>query len=178
MIVHSSYGALAYSGIAASSAQQQNGRTTSAAVADQAKIADQISLSSASKALAASESVLTQPRTLAQEHLMMAASSDRESAEKIAYDMAYVPSMIAWDLSDIRGGETPRKLSTNGKIVDDAYISNFDNTAPLIDAQRRAIYETEKAKGTDPLQILSMMIDFTNSQSQAYLEATGWGAQG
>lgn len=51
--------------------------------APEAKNADQITLSSAGKALAASERTVTQTRTPAQEHLLRAASSDRESAEKM-----------------------------------------------------------------------------------------------
>ena len=126
---------------------------------------------------------MTQTRTPAQEKLIRSASSDRASAEKIAQGMADTPSAIAWDISGQRGvgdgnGEFVRKLSTTGQIVGDDYIDNFNKEASVIDAQRLAIYETEKAKGTDPLQILIKMIDFTNSQSQDYLEATGWGWRG
>ena len=179
MIIQSSYGALAYSGISVSSAQRQEGRTMPAAIAAPAKNADQVSLSAAGKTLAASAVASTQARTPAQEKLMMGASSDRASADKIAYDMAMVPSAIVWDISGQRGvgdgtGEFVRKLATTGQIVGDDYIDRFSNEASVIDMQRRTLYETEKAKGTDPLQILSMMIDFTNAQSQDYLEATGW----
>jgi hypothetical protein len=69
-------------------------------------------------------------------------------------------------------------LATTGQIVGDDYIDRFSKEASAIDIQRRSMYETEKAKGTDPLQILSMMIDFTNMQSQDYLNATGWGWRG
>jgi hypothetical protein len=183
MIIQSGYGALAYSGIATASMQRQDGKMASAAIADPAKNADQVTLSSDGKALAADESNTTQPRTPAQEKLIMAASSDRESAEKIALDMADTPSTIFYDIRGQRGvgdgnSEFVRKLATNGKIVGDDYINNFYKEASVIDAQRRAIYEIEKAKGTDPLLILSKMIDFTNSQSNDYLEATGWGYRG
>ena len=152
-------------------------------LADPAKNTDQVTLSSAGKTLAADESNMTQTRTPSQEKLIRSASSDRESAEKIAYGMASVPSGIFYDISGQLGvgngtGEFVRKLSTTGQIVGDDYIDNFNKEASVIDAQRLAIYETEKAKGTDPLQILIKMIDFTNSQSQDYLEATGWGWRG
>jgi len=140
-------------------------------------LTDQVALSSSGKALAASESNATQPRTPAQEKLIMAASSDSQSAEKIAHDMAYVPSTIFYDISGVGGGEEVKKLSS-GRIIDDEFKSKFNSAASVIDAQRRAIYETEKAKRTDPLLILSKMIDFTNSQSKDYLEASGWGYQG
>lgn len=152
-------------------------------LADPAKSADQVSLSSAGIALAAGESNMTQTRTFAQEKLIKSASSDRESAEKIAYGMASVPSTIFFDISGQRGvgdgnGEFVRKLSSTGQIVGDDYINNFNKEASVIDAQRLAIYESEKANGTDPFSILVKMIDFTNSQSQDYLDATGWGWRG
>ncbi len=142
-------------------------------------IADKVTLSNAGKVLAADEgSAATQARTPAQEKLLRAASSDQASAEKIAEGMAYTPSTIFYDISDVGGGEEVRKLSTSGRMIDDQFKSKFNSEASVIDAQRRAIYDTEKAKGTDPLLILSKMIDFTNSQSKDYLEASGWGYQG
>lgn len=177
MIIQSGYGALAYSGIATASTQRQDGKMASTAIADPAKSADQVSLSSAGNALAADESNMTHTRTPAQEKLIRSASSDRESAEKIAYGTAYVPSGILYDIRGVGGGEEVNKLSS-GRIIDDEFKKKFNSEASVIDAQRRAIYESEKAKGTDPLLILSKMIDFTNSQSQDYLDATGWGWRG
>lgn len=178
MIIQSGYGTLAYSGIATSSMRRQDGQMVLATTADPTKNANHVTLSSAGKALAADESNMTQSRTPTQEKLIMVASSDRESAEKIVQDMAYTPSTIFYDISGVGGGEEVRKLSTSGRIIDDGFKSKFNSEASVIDTQRRAIYETEKAKGTDPLLILSKIIDFTNSQSQDYLEATGWGYRG
>lgn len=183
MIIQSGYGASPYSGIATSSTQRQDGKMASAAIADPAKNADQVSLSSAGNALAAEESNMAHAKTPAQERLIRAASSDRASAEKIAYDMASARSTIFYDISGQRGvgdgtGEFVRKLSSTGQIVGDDYVSNFNSEAAVIDAQRLAIYESEKANGTDPLHILIKMLDFTNSQSQDYLDATGWGWRG
>lgn len=146
-------------------------------LADPAKNADQVTLSGAGKALAADESNVTQTRTFAQEKLIRSASSDRASAEKIAHDMAYGPSGIFYDIRGVGGGEEVRKLSS-GRIIDDEFKSKFNSEASVIDARRLAIYESEKANGTDPLLILVKMIDFTNSQSQDYLDATGWGWRG
>jgi len=67
---------------------------------------------------------------------------------------------------------------SSGRIIDDAFKSKFESEAAVIDSRRLEIYQSEKAKGTDPLQILIKMLDFTNSQSQDYLEATGWGYMG
>lgn len=178
MIIQSGFGVLAYNTSSRIALQQQDSGVTKSSLTDPAKNADRVMLSSAGKALSADESNTTQSRTPAQEKLIMAASSDRESAEKIAQDMAYTPSTIFYDISGVGGGEEVRKLSTSGRIIDGEFKSKFNNEASVIDAQRLAIYETEKAKGTDPLLILSKMIDFTNSQSKDYLEASGWGYQG
>ncbi len=124
----------------------------------------------------------TQTITPAQQKLLNAAKSDRASAEKIAYDLANTHSTIFFDISDQlgagNGGAPVRKLSTTGEIVSDDYIKRFSEAASGIDAQRLSIYETETKKGTDPVEILSKMIDFTNQQSQDYLDATGWGWRG
>lgn len=186
MIIQSGYGVLAYNMSSRVAPQQQGGNVTKTSLADSGKNADQVTLSSAGKALAAEQNNMTQPRTPAQEKLLLAASSDRESAEKIAYGMADTPSAIVWSIRGQPGvdGATgtvafgTNKLATTGEIVDDNYIEQFNNKVQAIDAKRRAIYDAEKAKGTDPLEILSKMIDFTNSQSKDYLEATGWGWQG
>ena len=144
--------------------------------ASPAKTADQVSLSSAGKALAASEHTVTQTRTPAQEHLLSAASSDRESAEKIAYDMTVAPSTIFYSsIHDMDADGKLNKLASSGRIIDADFRNSFNREASIVDAQRRALYESEKAKGTDPVQIISMMIDHINSQSSDYLEATGWG---
>lgn len=176
MIIQSSHGALAYSGIAASTMQRQDLKIASAAIADPAKNADRVSLSSAGKALATSERTVTQTRTPAQEHLLRAASTDRESAEKIANDMVSVPSQICYSsIYDMDADGKLNKLASSGRIIDADFRNRFNREASIVDAQRRTIYESEKAKGTDPVQIISMMIDHTNSQSSDYLEATGWG---
>lgn len=157
-------------------------RQTSPAPA--ANYAEKVTLSAEGMTLAAEESkpVFTQQRTYAQERLLQAASSDRASAEKIAYDLANANSTIFFDISDQlgagNGGAPVRKLSTTGEVVSYDYIKIFSEAAPGIDAKRLSIYETEKKKGTDPVEILSKMIDFTNQQSQDYLDATGWGWRG
>lgn len=154
-------------------------QTSPATTAD---YADKVTLSTQGKALAAESSAPTQTITPAQQHLLNAAKSDRASAEKIAYDLANTHSTIFFNISDQlgagNGGAPVNKLSTNGEIVSEDYIKRFNEGAPGIDAQRLSIYETETKKGTDPVEIISKMIDFTNRQSQDYLNATGWGWRG
>lgn len=184
MIIQSSSNVVsAYLSTRIPNVQRQAQAAEPATVTDTAKNADQVTLSSGGKALATAESKMTQSRTPVQENLLRAASSDRESAEIIAKGMAETTSGVFLDISGQRGvgdgkGEFVLKLASTGEIVDDNYINQFNSKAPAIDAQRLAIYQTEKAKGTDPVVILSKMIDFTNSQSKDYLEATGWGYQG
>lgn len=143
-----------------------------------ANYAEKVTLSAEGKNLAAGESgaVIDQQRTPAQEHLLRAASSDRASAEKIAYDMTVAPSAIFYSsIYDMDADGKLNKLASSGRIIDADFRDKFTREASLVDAQRRNIYETEKAKGTDPVQIIGMMIDHINSQSSDYLEASGWG---
>lgn len=183
MNIQSGYGALVYQTINNITLQQAGGSVAKSPTAEAARnaasadTADRVTLSSAARELAAKENNATQTRTPAQEKLLAAAGSDRQSAEKIARDLADSTSTIFFNLRDSILNEV-RTLSTSGRIVDDDFIARFQSGAAQIDAQRRAICESEKAKGTDPVEILSMMIDFTNSQSKDYLEATGWGWRG
>ena len=157
-----------YSTLNKSSVQRQELPTSTA------KSADKVTISNAAKAIAASGNGATQSITAAQQKLLTSASDDPQSAEKIAYDMANVPSTIFYDLRGVGGGDPVNKLSTTGRIIDDAFKEKFSTEASAIDAQRLAIYNSEKAKGTDPVTIISKMIDFTNSQSRDYLEASAW----
>lgn len=119
------------------------------------------------------ESTLAQGRTAIQEKLLNSAASDPQGAEKIVHDMAYTPSTILYDLRGVGGGDAVNKLSS-GRIIDEAFKANFASEASAIDAQRKLIYDAEKAKGTPSDQILAKLFDFTNSQSWDYLEAGGW----
>lgn len=83
-----------YSTLNKSSVQRQELPTPTA------KTADTVTISDAAKALASSGSGATQPRTAIQERLLKPASSDTQSAEKLAYDMANVPSIIFYDIRD------------------------------------------------------------------------------
>ncbi len=135
-----------------------------------------VTLSSIGKALAAEESILTRVRTNAQEELISEVSADRAEAARVARDIAYMLSAIAWDTSNIADTGFTTKLLATGMIVDDEFINDFNAEAPEIDTRRRAAYETQRTAGTDPLLTLARMIDFINAQSQGYLDATGWRA--
>ena len=181
MNIQSGYGLLAYQGAgvaglqSASSATAKTTAQNSSASSTSTVTTDTVTISDAARALVAKESGATQARTPIQEKLLAdAASSDSQVAERMANEMAYTSSTIFYDISGMRGDEPLSKLSSTGRIIDDSFKERFTTEASSIDAQRLALYNAEKAKGTNPVEILSKMIDFTNAQSKDYLEATGW----
>lgn len=179
MVVQTGYGTQAYSSIAASSIQRLDGRAVTAMIADSAKNAEKVSISSAGKALAAAESTSKLPYLPYQERMLANASADRSYAKEMACGKAYANSTIVYDISDnIRDSRLPIKLSVSGRVVDDAFKEKFYREAAVVDAQRRALYESEKAKGTDPVEILRKIFDFENAQSYEYQECTGLGWRG
>ncbi|MGS1006383.1 hypothetical protein [Achromobacter anxifer] len=137
----------------------------------------QVGISDAARKRSIQEGGATQGRTAIQEKWLNSAASDPQYAEQFAYDMVNIPSTIWYDIRDQlapgRGGEPLNKLSS-GRIIDEAFKENFSKEAAVIDAQRKAIYDSEKAKGTPAAQILAKLFDHTNSQSKDYLEASGW----
>lgn len=182
MFVQSGFGTQAYSSIAASSIQRLEGRAVTASAAESVKYAENVSLSDAGKALAASEGASTEkpPYLPYQERILANANADRAYAEEMSYGIAYAYSTIVYDLTDcIKDGSLPaNKLAISGRIIDDAFKENFYREAALIDSQRRTLYESEKAKGTDPVEILRKLFDFENAQSSDYQEATSLGWRG
>ncbi len=138
--------------------------------------ATRVSISDAARKLATQESTVTQGRTAIQEKLLNSAASDPQSAEKLAYDIASTPSTIFYDISDqlASGKMAPLNKLSSGRIIDDAFKENFSRQAAVIDAQRKSIYDAEKARGTPADEILAKLFDHTNSQSKDYLEATAW----
>ena len=179
MMIQASYGVSAYGGIAALSAQRQTSRITQAITAAAAETTEQVTISNAGKALAAREDASVRPRTPRQEaFLNWYAQASPSTVKDAARRMAESPSMIVYTLP-IEGGPGPARLASSGKNMDDddayAYIERFNQMAMRIDAQRQALYEAEKSKGTDPLEIMGKMIDFTNSQPYEYREATDQG---
>ncbi len=90
--------------------------------------------------------------------------------------MANTNSTIFYDIRDsLQSGKMDDiKLSSTGRKIDDAFKEKFTKEAAEIDAKRLEIYNTEKAKGTNPVEIIAKMIGFTNSQSRDYLEGSAW----
>lgn len=148
---------------------------------DYANIADPVTPSNDVNVPAAKGKV-EPARTTAQNRLIGSAMSSPQDAAKLAYDVAHVNSQIFYNLRD-SPPNGPFRLAATGEFVTDEYKANFEKIASQADQQRLALYESEKAKGTDPVDILKKMFDFTNSQPRSYREATGqveeaWGLGG
>lgn len=182
MNIQSGYGVLSYQGADRVGISKLGATTTKSPPADMVGSSGanfsttQVSISDAARKLASQEGSLTQGRTAIQEKLLNSAASDPQGAERLVHDIAYTPSTIFYDIRDqLATGEmgSVNKLSS-GRVIDDAFKEKFTNEASVIDAQRKELYDSEKAKGTPVDQILAKLFDFTNSQSKDYLEASGW----
>ena len=175
-------GVLVYQGAKVSALQpgSQAGLSTAAPKegGGAAAATDRVTISDAARAMAAKESGATQARTPIQEKMLAdAASGGPQFAARMAEEMATSPRMIAYDISEyIAAGVAFKldKLSSTGRRVDEAFKERMTAEMAAVDAQRQAIYNTEKAKGMNPVDIIAKMIDFTNAQSRDYLEASGW----
>lgn len=142
--------------------------------------ADQITLSGEAQALLANANndgtnSAASTRTQAQQELLDAVSSTPQEADRLAHAMAYTPSRPFYSINASDPRDMTVRLASTGQVVDSGYEANFSKEASLVDARLRQIYESGKAKGTAPAQILGELMDFKNAQSQSYKEATAWG---
>lgn len=182
MNIQSDYGVLSYQGADRVGISKLGAATTKSTLADvsgsqgSSPSSTQVSISDAARKLASQDGAPTQSRTAIQEKLLKSAASDPQSAEKLAYEIANTPSTIFYDIRDqlASGKIGPVNKLSSGRIIDDAFKEKFASAASVIDTQRKALYDTEKANGTPADQILAKLFDFTNSQSKDYLEATAW----
>lgn len=175
MNINSNYGLAAFQNMGKIGVQSPAPTTTTSVepkpLATSASPSEQVTISSAARELAARADCTAPRRTAAQEQFLAAATNDTDTnVDRLAQEMAYAPSQVMYDLShgDVR-------LSSTGQPVSDDYIANFNKLASVIDSAQRALYDSEKAKGTDPREILAKIVDFRNSQSDVYREATGLG---
>lgn len=134
-------------------------------------VSDKVTISGTAMALASSEDVKALARSPGQEQFLQTLRTNTEAdSEKLAYELAYSRSQITYDISH---GDT--RLSSTGQIVSDDFKESFEQLAAAVDVQKRALYETERANGTPPNEIIAKIIDFGNAQSQAYRIGTGVG---
>jgi len=140
-----------------------------------AAASDRVTISDAARAMAAKESGATQARTPIQEKMLAdAASGGPQFAARMAEEMATSSSTIFYNVRDTKGWEPLTKLSSTGRHIDEAFKERMSTEMAAVDTQRLALYNAEKAKGTNPVDIIAKMIDFTNAQSRDYLEASYW----
>jgi hypothetical protein len=172
MNVQSSGGVSAYFALSKTNAQPANAKS-SAASGEGVNVnsTDQVTLSDAAQKIIADDGGTTQHRSPLQERYLRSSMSDLASAQKLASDMALGPSTILVNIQGTVPGD-PSRLASTGRVIDDDFKTSFYAQSSKIDAARRDIYYSETAKGTNPVAIIAKMIDFTNSQSRDYLEAT------
>ena len=131
-----------------------------------------VTISKSAAELASRENTTT-TRTPEQQKLIDSLKDNPAGAESIAYGMATIPSQVVYDISS---GEI--RLKSTGQLMENedvrnAYVKNFQTQASKIDAQVKEIYYREKSNGTAAADIVAKIIDFKNTQSPTYLEATG-----
>lgn len=138
---------------------------------DEGSATDKVTLSSTGRTLAAVQESMTSVRTPAQKALLWTISDETAAnADNLAHEMAYAPSRVMFDISN---GDL--RLASTGQVLGDDYVANLEKLFASIDAQQRALYDAEKANGTDPKEIVAKIIDFRNAQSNEYRVATSWG---
>jgi len=178
MHIQSGFDSLVYPGPKVSGVKLANASAQHAAPSEGARApvpTDKVTISDAARAMAAKESGATQARTPIQEKMLAdAASGGPEFAARMAEEMGTLPSTIFYNVRDTKGWEPLTKLSSTGRHIDEAFKERMSIEMAAVDAQRLALYNAEKAKGTNPVDIIAKMIDFTNAQSRDYLEASGW----
>lgn len=171
MIIQSGYGTLAYSGIATSSMQWQDGKMSSSAIADPAKNAVQVTLSGAGKALAASESNVGKSNKY--EWLSKDAHELSEPmADKLAQDMSYASDGILLDINNSVNGAW--RLAGSDNILTDAEKNHFEQLSSKVRKDRINIYETEKSKGTPAANIMDKILSYNQNLPEKYKELSGW----
>ncbi|NTV96102.1 MAG: hypothetical protein HGA75_11920 [Thiobacillus sp.] len=145
MIIQSGYGAQAYSGIASASARRQDTRMASAAIADPAKIADRVSLSSTGKALAASLSSATAGNDMTVDE-RLAAIKAKDALSRTQEEQNYV---LANDkrLAEITAqGKAPERLTAE-ELDYMQKAGGFVNTMANLSPAEKALYDKAVASG-------------------------------
>lgn len=108
------------------------------------------------------------------EKMINAAKEDPVYGEKITREYAYDTSYETYGpLVDISHPPEIRYSHTH-EIVTEENMAAFKQEAAQATAGRKALYESEKAKGTPDAEILQKLYDYTNKQPENYLSKIGW----
>ena len=150
-------------------------------VAYNQELSDKVSISNAAREILAADSpAMAQSRTPMQEkRLNDLADAAPGFAEEAVENFVTARRAMLFDIrEEINGFFRPGgilKLTSTGRLVDKAFIERVDEDISLVDAKIRALYTSEKDKGTPSVEIMGKVFDLINSQSKDYLEAIDWG---
>ena len=171
MIIQAGYGPVAYNSIGTSTIQRQDAKSASAIIAGPAKNTDQVTLSSAGRALAANVSDTEQSSKY--DWLSRSAHELSEpAADKLAHDMSYAPDGVLLSLNDSVNG--PSHLANSNKLFTGEDKSYFEQMSSKVRNDRINIYENEKGKGTSPAEIMDKILSYNKSLPERYKELSGW----
>lgn len=177
MIIQTGYNVSVYGVTTGSGIRQQSSGSSKSAIADATKATDTVTLSNASKALAASDPSGSAKNSVSATHpwISEAAHSDTpENADKLAYGLAYGSDGILYD-ADSMLNKNELRLASTKELVTDQDRSYFSQMSAQATQQRISLYESEKAKGTPPAQIVDMLLAQTNTMPEKYKHLAGWG---
>lgn len=140
-------------------------------------LADKVTISQAAKDRLAAETQTGLDDNWARsfrEKMVAAAQEDPIYGEKITREYAYDTSYETYGpLIDISHPPEIRYSHTQ-EVVTEESLAAFKQEAAQVTAGRKALYESEKAKGTPDAEILQKLYDYTDKQSQNYLSKVGW----
>lgn len=176
MIIQTGYNVSAYGVTTGSGIRQQSCGGLKSAIADATNSTDTVTLSNASKALAASDTSGSAKSTVSATHpwISEAAHSDSpENADKMANGLAYASDGILYDADSLLNKNELRLASTK-ELVTDQDRSYFAQIGSQATQQRISLYENEKAKGTPPAQIVDMLLAQTDTLPEEYRNLAGW----
>lgn len=100
------------------------------------------------------------------------AEADPQYAERTAYDFAHDTWSLTGPLVNIK--TDPMTYSFTGEPVTADSMAAFKSQAASAHAEKLAIYQAEKSKGTPAADILKKLYAVTNNQGDNYLHKIGW----
>jgi hypothetical protein len=115
------------------------------------------------------------PAPIASSSFSAVAHADASKAEAFARDFAYTEDRAGMDISGLMpGGDGVLRYSSTGKPVTPESEAAFAQEASRVRAERIALYQDEKAKGTAAADIFDKIAAYMSTQSGDYLRDSGW----
>lgn len=159
-------------------AERANVTNAKSGSSTQLDAASSVTFSAEARELASGSQTAQGSRTATQVALLDAIKDGSvDELDQLAEWMAFTPSRVVYDISqDLSSGRMQgRRLASTGQLVGEEFAGDFERYASGIDSELKALYVTEKARGTDPFEIIAKIVDFKNAQSERYRQATAWG---